>query len=442
MQELKRLYVEDQEKEQYFHDYRSKRDLKVLTIENGYIFPALDPEQYDPMYGDYGVRDSKKNFVPLSSMRSVEYLSPYYDSYNEPAEYVDKKIIYCGVAYFFQYGHFLLESLSRLWYVLKHTDDQAQIAFIPIGSIGKYAEFFELLGIPMERIIFVDRPMQFAEIIIPEISSEMGEAYTEEFLTPYRKMMDSVSAGKHKKIYLTRRKFAFSGLCGEKSVEKLFKVNGYKIIVPEEHSVKEQVALIKGADSVVSFLGSATHNAVFAQEGTEFIILNRADNICPIQMLINQAKKLDYYYVDAYFYCLPTSYFWGPALVGSTQYMKAFFKDRGYVMPEQKFGEAEKLVSKYLEQWFSMYGYSEKIFGRLVEANPAAKECFSYDFLHHISMMINYKKNKKELCKNKRHYARCLILSKMLFGKKREKYAKKTLLIREKIKRLERETML
>lgn len=433
----KRLYVGDENNGQYFETYKTDKRLSVRIFKNATVYPAVsDVSTVDPLYGAYGVYDSAGVFCPCSAMRAGD-LTPYpAQAINGNSEYFNESVIYGGVAYFHAYGHFLLESTARLWFVLQNSEDTRPVVFIPVGKPERYMEFFDLLGISRKRLIFINRPVRFKEIAVPEMSSHLEGGYTEEFMLPFRKAVENVPAEKYDKIYLTRRRFEFGNVCGEEILEKIFKANGYKIVSPERLSVKRQIALMKGAKSVVSVLGSATHNAIFCKKGTECVILNRAVNVCKAQMLVNSAAELDWCYVDTYFDCFPVSYFWGPYLVGMTSHLRSFCRDGGMKIPK---GDIFPDAAGFAVKWISTYGGSAKIFNRLVSEKPAVGEVFSFKGLNFLERLARRRRNVSEARKLRLHLFRARILSRLGTGAIKGKYVRKVRKLEQKLEIIQKD---
>ena len=86
------------------------------------------------------------------------------------------------------FGHFILECLSRLWYVFNvpntahvaQNSDNRKIVFVitRVGYKSWFDTFFKSMGISKERIIYLDKPTQYRSVIVPEQSMYMGISYT------------------------------------------------------------------------------------------------------------------------------------------------------------------------------------------------------------------------------------------------------------------------
>lgn len=72
------------------------------------------------------------------------------------------------------------------------------------GKHPWHDEFFKLLGMPPERVIYVDKPMQFRSITVPEESLYKKDYYTKEFIYPFRYICSNIQPADIKKIYLSR----------------------------------------------------------------------------------------------------------------------------------------------------------------------------------------------------------------------------------------------
>ncbi len=431
----KRLYVKDRIYERYARNFKTDKRLSVNKIENGFLFPMV-PSIVNQLLVCYGVYDESGAFCPDSAMRSGELIPYPAEEKNKTAEYSDQSVVYGGVAYFHLYGHFLMESTARLWFVLQNSDDKRPIVFIPVGKPDRYLEFFDLLGIERERLLFIERPMRFKEIAVPEMSSRLGEFYTEEFMLPFRKAAANVPAAKYEKVYLSRRRLEFGNTCDEEVLERLFTKNGYKVVFPERLSVREQIALMKGAKSVTSLLSSATHNALFCKEGTECIILNRAETVNNAQIIVNRAVGLDWYYVDAYYDCLPVSYGSGPFFVGLTSCVREFCEDKKMKVPLKK---TVPSAQKFIKKWVLTYGGTELAFQRFKTELSEKDKPFSFEGFNLLRRSLLYNANFRKRLKIRCHLFRARLNARFGFGKIKRKYSAKTIELERKLKKLQEE---
>ncbi|TQR59598.1 hypothetical protein DMC01_07040 [Campylobacter troglodytis] len=69
------------------------------------------------------------------------------------------------------FGHFIIESLARIWYVLQNPKDTRRIVFLlmPFGANEPkpwFSDFFRLLKLDEKRVFFVKKPTQFLHLTL------------------------------------------------------------------------------------------------------------------------------------------------------------------------------------------------------------------------------------------------------------------------------------
>jgi len=112
----------------------------------------------------------------------IPRLAPYYSSH-PIADHNLCSAIYCGLI-FPHYGHFLSESIHRLW-PIDRLPSNLPLLFIPlstdlysIDSISRnhryIIEFFALLDIPLERIHILTEPISVSQLYVPSQASYLG----------------------------------------------------------------------------------------------------------------------------------------------------------------------------------------------------------------------------------------------------------------------------
>jgi len=348
----KRFYVENVTewenclKKKVFLD----RKLEAKVIENGIILPARllpSPNPLEEYAG--GVCDNDFNFIAGFSRMDPheEQLGGGYGCVESayPVEvneivHIDEDVIFGGTL-FGHFGHFMIEHWSRLWYVIQNPELELKVVFVVThGGYKKwFDDFFRLMGIAKERIIYVvdkpiDKPIQFRSVIVPEQSqynSWRYIKYTKEFLIPYQAIKSNVKPSNVKKIYLTRSQFKnpLRSFFNEKYFEDFFCNRGFKVIAPEKLNLEEQLSLITGADEIASTEGTLSHWAMFCKPGVKFTMLTRNITAEPIQIFINDAFGIDnYYIVEAYKNFLYVhKHNEGVFFLGSNKHWKEFVAD-------------------------------------------------------------------------------------------------------------------
>lgn len=371
----KRLYVQNVEEwiSELSKNRFSDKELEVKVIERGIFLPARESE----VGYEGGVCDNDFNFVagytrrvpPLDPEGNVEYcdLLSSYTVDRENIIQLDEDVIFGG-ALRGHFGHLLVECFCRLWYVLQHPELKQKILFVPYRSSSYkpwFDEFFRLMGIEKERIVYViDKPIQCRSITIPDQSHYGPHMFMKEFLIPYLAIKEHVTPSEHKKIYLTRTNWLESSpakIYNEKYFEDFFAKRGFKIVAMEKLNIAEQISLIMGADEIASSMGTLTHWALFCKPTAKFIMFSRTHTtrLLHFQFFINNVIHFkNYYIVDVSKNIMyPHVHYGSECLIGSTKYWKEFVADY--------FGEdisedddslyLNESLEKYTDRWCKHY---------------------------------------------------------------------------------------
>lgn len=237
----------------------------IETYKNGIVYPRIAPERF-------GCATSDLRLIPESLLyrdwgRYGQLWRPY-----PQKKHCLRTVIYAGILMGHHYGHFLLDSLSRLWYAAKNPDlpicwsgNEYECAYVPFEK-----EIIKALGIKNETI-FITEATSFEHVIIPSPGYIMASYFSEK----YRHFISHVPASKiitGKKIYLSRRKIAPTAL-NEKDLEKELKKIGFSIYFPEEHTFSEQFAELTSSELILGIMGSAIHTLILAKDLQSKIIL-------------------------------------------------------------------------------------------------------------------------------------------------------------------------
>ncbi len=209
----------------------------------------------------------------VGGMRSTQQLPPW-----AAQCYSTQEVIYGGI-FFSQWGHFLTETLQRLWYAKENA--------LPILWVGKaifYAnqpfftpthhEIFQKLGLKNEHI-FLTQPTQFAKVHFPEpgfMLDSYGHIAHKHFLGFHEGKLC-----KGKFVYLSRAHF---GECSnENALEAILRQRGWHIVYPEQLPLEEQLDILSSAEVCLMMAGSAQHSLLLTKNSaTRFIIIPRIHN--------------------------------------------------------------------------------------------------------------------------------------------------------------------
>lgn len=286
----------------------------------------------------------------------------------------DEDVIYGG--YLFEHwGHFLVESTCRLWYVLQNVSDTRPVVFAVSRKPSKvFTDFFDFLGLK-DRILFVNRPTRFKNVSVPEPSFVFcrQDRMSPLFLMPFDRIVEQVESAGFDKVYLSKSKW--TGLdfqCfGEEKLERAFRKNGYHIVYPETMTLKEQVAVLKGASEIATSAGTLAHNILFLPSSDlkerRLIILNRSPTVLPVQACLNEIKKVQCCYIDAFYAPFKNSFIDGPFFWHITDFVKQAFSELKMELSDE---DDREVFDDFLKAWGNVYWNKRgAAYGHLIDEN-------------------------------------------------------------------------
>jgi capsular polysaccharide biosynthesis protein len=207
---------------------------------------------------------------------------------------------------FNHYGHFLIETMSKLWFLdqKEHID---RIAFFPINPGIGIATFVRSLLEPfgirsVHRLI---EPTIFDRVIVAEDGIRRGVAAHPAMRSVFDKVVARYGSppGEHR-LFLSRAKAPRQegAIANAGEIEDMARSEfGFEIVRPEDLPLPEQVARISSAAVVAGFAGSALHSSVFMRQGSTLIEL--ADGRPPpneprhMQLLCTALSRCTAYFV-------------------------------------------------------------------------------------------------------------------------------------------------
>jgi len=190
------------------------------------------------------------------------------------AEAIAGRWLFAGIGRH-HFGHFIVETLIRLWAVGAYRDELDGIVIIPkhgmdfsVALARRYGSFLKLLSDDLP-IHIAEYPTRFETLLLP--SPGFGPlgwiTGTEVFRSEMRgRIARRIRSDGPEKLYISR-----SGLRqhekrvhDEERIEALLARAGYEIFHPQEHSIEEQLSRYMAARTVIGGDGSAFHLAAFA----------------------------------------------------------------------------------------------------------------------------------------------------------------------------------
>ena len=348
----------------YNNSFEKKVKLTAESFCNATILPLQKFKHDSLLFGRGGVVNNQGDYIDSSAISNR--VQGAYEYTNQ--EYIDKKVVYCGF-FIEQWGHFLIESVSRLWYFFeKDSTIDYYVFFLKKDEkktiSGNFREFFELLGI-WDKLKFINKPTQYREVIIPELSYNRMNYYSEQ----YKKIFQSISINAQKqkidlpsKIYLSRSKIKNieKKEFGLKILDTYFHNNGYKILHPEKLTLTELIAYIDGAEEIATLSGSIHHNLLFAQDNKKITIIERNVLNNEIQVDINRIKNFETTYIDANIPIYPINVGVGPFIMAYNEFLDNFTQSRNLLSvdkQEQSERKLKKMFKQYMVCYHNIYGF-------------------------------------------------------------------------------------
>lgn len=242
---------------------------RIIEIDDAWWVPGGIP-----VYNRDGYR------VPESCLRRGPFLRDLVWSGPEridpPDDYTtveDAVIFHSGQAEHF--GHFVTESLSRLWACHTHHE---------LGRLRNFHAFAQdlrppgralanLLGVAIgDRNFTADRPVRFRKMFIPTAScADYGEVYSAHraALQPAIAALGATASGPidPRPVFLSRGRVGGSRVVlHEDQLEEVARREGWLIVHPHEMTLVEQIALLSRHRTFIGCWGSAFHGLLLAPE--------------------------------------------------------------------------------------------------------------------------------------------------------------------------------
>jgi Glycosyltransferase 61 len=192
-----------------------------------------------------------------------------------PSKTVDRPAVFAGYL-FDHFGHFLLESLSRLWITPDHADKP--LAWCVVGHQEGYTrwqqEVLHLLNVTTDAI-FLDAPTRFSSLIVPEPGYRSQDRFEHEHAN-FIGAVDPAPVTPTRRCWVSRSKLPgrrYGDLENEKALESHLAEHGWDILHPEDHPVARQLELMSSSALLAGTTGSAFHSLILLKELRSRVVL-------------------------------------------------------------------------------------------------------------------------------------------------------------------------
>ena len=375
------------------------KKLKIEEFNDTYILPPRripDPSMPDMMLAG-GVCD--KNFKFIAGLTrddnnkrlNFSITESYRLKDTEPVEHIES-CIYGGFLIGL-FGHCLVESLSRLWFINldESLPKDIPIVFIRIHKVPPFFyKILELLKIE-NRVKVIEKPHFTKKIYIPEQANQIIRYVNEDY---YNKIYETIKENIHieeepkKKIYLTRTQLPRKDCFGEEYFEHFFHENGYTVIAPEKIPLEKQIFYIAHADEIVCTLGTLSHASIlFCKESAKLTYLIRDTEFAGIlpQVILDKTKNCNTSYVDISYNFLPTTHARGVFLLSHSKYFDKYIEDNNINGNTSNKFQLKDFIVDYLNEYAINYCDYQYPYKRL-------KNLDYFDVISNISNVVLNKK--------------------------------------------------
>lgn len=212
-----------------------------------------------------------------------------------PLATICREAVYAGIR-LPHWGHFLLESLSRVWY-LAGVDPAIPIIWHDIDRRETFwpwqSQIIDILGLGHREHCVIVEPTLVHKLIIPEPGYTLMRSVEQEQIAAMGRL-NFGEPRKDRRVWLSRAKLKIRTIAEETIIEEKLSNEGWNIISPERLSVSEQIDAISKSSVIAGFEGSAFHTLLlFNKVPAKIRMIARQKEVTADFKLIATAKSLD-----------------------------------------------------------------------------------------------------------------------------------------------------
>ncbi|KEQ28886.1 hypothetical protein N180_20305 [Pedobacter antarcticus 4BY] len=234
----------------------------------------------------------------------------YYDAVDNPENLIvlDDDKTYLTIHHpWFNYYHWICESIFRLWMVRKKLDTLILIlpeyyrdADFIMGSIEPF-NIKNIFFVPNGKSVLVKN------LCLPQIKPEcdsyngMHVRQIRRFYSQYVFTVKPVITNRIERLYVSRKLAGRRAIINEDEILTIIEKYNFDIFYPERHSFLEQVAIFSQVKYLVGTHGSGLTNMLFMALGTSLLELhknktNELDHPSPLFWYMAEALGIKYYH--------------------------------------------------------------------------------------------------------------------------------------------------
>jgi len=300
------LNICDQNRDMYSpHLSYTLKDQKVKFLKN--VFVAFSGFC---MNSKGLIKECHHNFPIQIDDYKNEAARYYYDALDNPENLIvlDDDNTYLAIHHpWFNYYHWICESIFRLWMVRKKLDKLILI----LPEYYKDADFImgSIEPFNIKNIFFIPngKSLLVKNLCLPQIKQEcdsyngMHVRQIRSFYSRYVLTVKPVITNRIERLYVSRKLAGRRAIINEDEIIAIIEKHNFDIFYPENHSFLEQVAIFSGAKYLVGTHGSGLTNMLFMGPGTSLLELhknktNELDHPSPLFWYMAEALGIKYYH--------------------------------------------------------------------------------------------------------------------------------------------------
>jgi capsular polysaccharide biosynthesis protein len=233
---------------------------RFLNAQNAVVLPLTELDLFQGKSGVFVNGDCIESSLLFRHFGQIIFPGKF----TKPDVELEEPALFGGYL-FDHFGHFLLESLSRLWFAKERPD--LSIAWCGANQYNAWQrEILELLGI-RNRPIFVAEPTSFQSLVVPT----PGYYVQTQFDLEHAKFLavvepEHVQPGRRCWLSRTKIKNGTGGLQSEEKLEEYLREAGWHIYHPQDYLVIEQLKFISSCEMVAGVEGAAFHALILLKD--------------------------------------------------------------------------------------------------------------------------------------------------------------------------------
>lgn len=344
------LYIRPKKKQLYLlHYLENFPEISKLTAKkycNATVLPVRKFPDDRTFWGRGGVVAEDGRYIEESSIKS--YIEGKYEV-DIPIKYEDKRVVYGG-AMRLQWGHHLIDTINRLWYIFENDLSVDKFVFSISENIDEflgnsnYGEIFRLLGIA-DQIEFICEPVKYREVIVPQSSYSKEKYYSKQYKEILNYIINNALQENQtdyscKRLFLSRKNWNKMEY-GQEMLESFFANNGFQLVYPETMSLVSMIAMLQKADVIAAPSGSGAQNVLFAKDGIKVIWIEKGAIYNQHQANIDKIKHLETFYLDANIDIFSVDISAGPYMFIWNDFINKFTEDYYWNLPDKEFLSVE-----------------------------------------------------------------------------------------------------